>query len=127
MQQEPIFEQLKKLVTNSPVLKFYDVSDDITIQCDASVKGLGATLLQKGQPVAFASCVLNKMEQTYAQIEQECMAILFACERFKQYLATQVRYHNREHRLQATGTSFHQIYFQSSKMAPKNNIEIAKI
>ena len=63
------------------------MSDDVTIQCDASEKGgLGATLLQKGQPVTFASRALNKTEQTYAQIEKECMAILFACERFNQYL-----------------------------------------
>ena len=68
----------------SPVLKFYDASE----------KGLGATLLQKGQPVAFASRALNKTKQTYRanyiivwlQIEKECMAILFAFERFNQYL-----------------------------------------
>lgn len=64
-QQESAFEQIRKLVTNSPVLKFYDVSDDVTIQCDASEKGLGATLLQKAQPVAFVSRALNKTEQTY--------------------------------------------------------------
>ena len=58
--------QFRKLVTNSPVLKFYEVSDDVTIQCDASEKGFGATLLQKGQPVAFAFRALNKTEQTYA-------------------------------------------------------------
>ena len=64
-QQESAFEQVRKLVTNSLVLKFYDVSDDVTIQCDASEKDLSATLLQKGQPVAFASRALNKTEQTY--------------------------------------------------------------
>lgn len=54
-QQESAFEQVRKLVTNSPVLKFYDASE----------KGLGATLLQKGQPVAFASRALNKTKQSY--------------------------------------------------------------
>ena len=89
-QPESAFEQVRKLVTNSPVLKFYDVSDDVTIHCDASEKGLSATLLQKGQPVPFASCALNKTEQTYAQIEKECMAILFAGERFNQYLQGEI-------------------------------------
>ena len=43
-------------------------------------------LLQKGQPVAFASRALSRTEQAYTQIEKECLAILFACERFDQYL-----------------------------------------
>ena len=85
-QQEQSFEQVKKLVTTTPVLKYYNAEEEVTIQCDASEKGLGATLLQNGQPVAFTSRALNKTEQTYAQIEKECMAILFACERFNQYL-----------------------------------------
>ena len=54
-QQEEAFQSLKKMITMSPVLKFYDVAEEATIQCDVSEKGLGATLLQKGQPVAFAS------------------------------------------------------------------------
>lgn len=58
----------------------------MTIQSDASDKGLGATLLQQGQPVAFASRALTAAEQSYAQIEKECMAIPFACERFNQHL-----------------------------------------
>ena len=74
------------MITKAPVLKFYDVHDEATIQCDASEKGLGATLLQQGQPVAFVSHSLTKAEQNYAQIEKECLAIVFACERFNQYI-----------------------------------------
>ena len=40
------------MIIMSPVLKFYDVAEEVTIQCDASEEGPGATLLQKGQPVA---------------------------------------------------------------------------
>ncbi|UYV74954.1 K02A2.6-like, partial [Cordylochernes scorpioides] len=57
-----------------------------TIQCDASKHGLGATLLQESQPIIFASRSLSKTEQNYAQIEKECIAIVFACERFHQYI-----------------------------------------
>ena len=46
------FDKVKKLVANYPVLKYYDINDEVTIQCDASERGLGATLLQNGQPVA---------------------------------------------------------------------------
>ena len=56
------------------------------MQCDASEKGLGATLLQGGQPVAFASRAVWPTEQHYAQIENECLAIVFGCGRFDHYL-----------------------------------------
>ena len=69
-----------------PVLKFYSLDEEVTLQCDASEKGLGATLLQNKQPVAFASRALSKTEQNYAQIEKECLSIVFGCERFRQYL-----------------------------------------
>ena len=85
-QQEEAFWSLKTMITKVPVLKFYNVEEETTIQCDASEKGLGAILLQKGKPVAFNSCSLTKVEQNYAQIEKECLSIVFACERFNQYI-----------------------------------------
>ena len=56
------------------------------LQCDASSIGLGAALLQDGQPVAFASRVLSESERNYAQIEKELLAIVFGFTRFRQYL-----------------------------------------
>ena len=67
-------------------MRYYDVNEPVTIGCDASEVGLGATLLQKGQPVAYASRSLTTTERRYAQIEKECLAILFACERFDLYI-----------------------------------------
>ena len=78
---------IQQLVIQHPVLKFNNIEEDVTIQTDASDKGLGAVLLQNGQPVAFASRTLSKTEQRYATIEKECLAIAFGCERFNQYLA----------------------------------------
>ena len=85
-QHDEAFEQIKKLVTSYPVLRYYDMNAEVTLQCDASEKGLGATLLQNGQPVAFASRTLSKVEQRYAQIEKECLAIVFGCSKFSQYI-----------------------------------------
>ena len=85
-QQEEAFNTLKTLITKAPVLKFYNVTNEATIQCNASEKILGGTLQQKSQPVAFASCSLTQTEQNYAQIEKEYLAIVFACERFNQYI-----------------------------------------
>ena len=86
---EAAFTYINQLVINHPVLKFYDPQAGVTLQCDASEYGLGATLLQNGQPVAFASRTLSRTERNYAQIEKECLAIVFGCQRFDQYLARQ--------------------------------------
>ena len=85
-QQEEAYTTVKKVVTEPPVLRYYDLQEEVSIQCDASEVGLGATLLQNGQPVAFASRTLSSAERQYAQIEKECLAIVFACERFEHYI-----------------------------------------
>ena len=81
------FKEIRELVVEDPVLKYYDASEEATIQCDASEVGLGAALMQNGQPVAFASRTLSRTERQYAQIEKECLAIVFACDKFSQYIA----------------------------------------
>ena len=78
-------------MVNHPILKYYDCNAEVTIQCDASEKGLGAVLLQNGKPVAFASKTLSPTERRYAQIEKECLAIVFACQRFRQYISRRER------------------------------------
>ena len=80
------FDRICKLVTSAPVLKYFNVNESVVIECDASQVGLGATLLQNDQPVAYASRSLTATEQRYAQIEKECLAIVFACEKFEQYI-----------------------------------------
>ena len=40
--------QVKLLVTKAPVLKFFDSTESLTSQCNASDKGVGAILQQKG-------------------------------------------------------------------------------
>ena len=85
-QHDKSFTEVKKLVSAHPVLKCYDMDAEVTIQCDASEKGLGATLLQNGQPVAFASRTLTPVEPRYAQIEKECLVIVFACTKLSQYI-----------------------------------------
>ena len=86
-QHETAFKEVKKLMVNHPILKYYDCTAEVTLQCDAREKGLGAVLLQNGQPVAFASKTLSPTERRYAQIEKECLAIVFACQRFSQYIS----------------------------------------
>ena len=79
------FRQHKLLVTKAPVLKFFDSTESLTLQCDASDKGLGAILLQKGQPLAYVSRVLTDAESRYAQIEKEPLAVVYGLETFHTY------------------------------------------
>ncbi|KAK3703041.1 hypothetical protein QZH41_018854 [Actinostola sp. cb2023] len=60
--------------------------EELAVQCDASDKGLGATLLQNGQPIAFASRALTDTKTRYAPIEKEMLAVVFALNKFDQYV-----------------------------------------
>ena len=80
------FENLKSAISSTPALRFYDVSKQVTLTCDASFGGIGAACLQDGIPVAYASRSLTKTEQNYAQIEKELLAVTFACNKFHDYI-----------------------------------------
>ena len=85
-EHQAAFEQVKHMVTSAPLVKYYDPHLELTVQCDASEKGLGAALLQKGQPIAFASRALTDAETRYAQIEKEMLAVVFSLQKFDQYV-----------------------------------------
>jgi len=68
------------------VLRYFDVNKEVTIECDSSDVGLGTVLNQDGCPVTYASRALTQTECNYAQIEEECLAIVFATERFEHYI-----------------------------------------
>ena len=65
------------------MLKFFDPQKKTVLQCDASMSGLGACLMQDEHPVAYASRALTLTETNYAQIEKELLAIVFGVERFE--------------------------------------------
>ena len=70
------------------------------IQCDASDGALGAGLLQDGLPAVYASRALNATERNYAQIEKELLTIVFACEKFDQYVYVREKVHvQSDHKL----------------------------
>ncbi|VDH97221.1 Hypothetical predicted protein [Mytilus galloprovincialis] len=78
-------EEIKRLVTAEPVLKYYDPKLQLTVQSDASQTGLGAAVMQEDRPVAYASRALTDTETRYAQIEKELLSVIFGLEKFHSY------------------------------------------
>lgn len=83
--QPHAFQEVKKIITNAPVLGYFDPEKQLVLECDASKSGIGCYLMQDGRPITYASKSLTSSEQMYAQIEKELLAILFGCKRFHQY------------------------------------------
>ena len=81
---QKIKSQLQKALLRP--LRYYDQTKLVTLQCDASLKGLGACIIQDGQPIMFASKSLMDTETHYANIERELLAIVCGCEKFHTYL-----------------------------------------
>ena len=77
---------MTQLLSEPPLLRYYDLEKKVTIETDASDYGLGAVLLQAGRPVAFASRTMTETERRYSQIEKESLALMFGCTRFDHHL-----------------------------------------
>ena len=84
--QVKCFKEIKKVLSQAPLLAYYNPNKSLILQVDASSKGVGATLIQEGRPVAYASKALTHAQQQYAQIEKELLAIVFGCTKFDDYI-----------------------------------------
>ena len=80
------FQQIKEIISQGMGLKYYDPQQDVSLEVDASMKGLGAALIQKDGPVDFGSKALTAAEQNYSNIERECLAVVYGILRFHHYL-----------------------------------------
>ncbi|XP_021372001.1 uncharacterized protein LOC110462385 [Mizuhopecten yessoensis] len=88
--QQDAFEQINGMLTNTPTLIFYSVNKPTIISADESSYGLGGTIFQvdggEMKTVAYCFRTLTPAETRYAQIEKECLASVWACEKFERYL-----------------------------------------
>ncbi len=78
--QQNAYKEIKAALSSAPVLRYFDVNQPVLLSVDASMKGLGAALIQNGDIVAYASRAITP-EQRYAQIEKEMLAVVFGCTR----------------------------------------------
>ncbi|GBL81688.1 Retrovirus-related Pol polyprotein from transposon 17.6 [Araneus ventricosus] len=91
-EEQKAFELLKNYLITEPCLHLPDFSRPFSIFTDASKYSLGCVLVQEDastgfhHPIAFASRKLGPSEISYATVEKECLALVFAITHFKNYL-----------------------------------------
>ena len=77
---------MKKEKVRAPILVYYNPKKESILQTDASIKGLGACLLQDQKPVYFMSKALTETQHGYVAIEIESLAVAWAMEKFHHFL-----------------------------------------
>ncbi|GJT29098.1 putative reverse transcriptase domain-containing protein [Tanacetum coccineum] len=84
--QEAAFQLLKKKLCSAPILALPEGSEDFIVYCDASIKGLGAVLMQREKVIAYASRQLKIHEKNYTTHDLELGAVVFALKIWRHYL-----------------------------------------
>ena len=79
-------QQLRKMMSNAPVLKYYSPTEPLTVSGDASQAGIGTVLLQGGRPIAYGSKAFTETEKNYSQMEKEMLAIVFGMKKIHTYV-----------------------------------------
>lgn len=84
--QQIAFDNVKNTLSTTPVLARLDSKLPLQVACDASGHGLGAVLNQNGKRVCCASRSLIPAEKNYSATELECLAVVFAYNKFRHHL-----------------------------------------
>ena len=85
-EHQAAFKQIKRENVRAPILAYYNPKKERVLQTDASIKGLGACLLQEQKPMFFASKALTETQHGYMAIEIESLAVAWAMEKFHHFL-----------------------------------------
>ena len=83
---EEAFQNLKKVMTQAPVLSLPNFSKQFVVETNASGKGLGAVLMQEGQPLAFYNKAILGRSLARSTYEKELMAIVHSVHHWRNYL-----------------------------------------
>ncbi|GKB25168.1 putative reverse transcriptase domain-containing protein [Tanacetum coccineum] len=83
---ETAFQLIKQKLCSAPILALPEGSEDFIAYCDASIKGLGAVLMQREKVIAYASRQLKIHEKNYTTHDLELGAVVFALKIWRHYL-----------------------------------------
>ncbi|GKE74693.1 putative reverse transcriptase domain-containing protein, partial [Tanacetum coccineum] len=84
--QEAAFQLIKQKLCSAPILALPEGSEDFIVYCDASIKGLGAVLMQREKVIAYASRQLKIHKKNYTTQDLELEAVVFALKIWRHYL-----------------------------------------
>ncbi|GKB68336.1 putative reverse transcriptase domain-containing protein [Tanacetum coccineum] len=84
--EEAVFQLIKQKLCSAPILALPEGSKDFVVYCDASIKGLGAVLMQREKVIAYASRQLKIHEKNYTTHDLELGAVVFALKIWRHYL-----------------------------------------
>ena len=79
--QQEVFDNIKKLLSNPPVLALYDPNANTIVSANVSSYRLGAMLLQEQEngdfkPISYISRSMTATEKRYTQIKKETLVFL---------------------------------------------------
>lgn len=80
------FNDLKKALLSTPVLRLPDFSKPFVIECDASSDGVGAILSQQDHPVAYFSKGFSPSNRFKSAYDRELLALVLAVQKWSHYL-----------------------------------------
>ena len=84
------FEEIKTRLVQAPIMAAPEWNQGFEIMCDASDFAMGAVLGQIKEKmfrtIYYASRTFNEAQENYSTTEKEMLAVVFACEKFRQYI-----------------------------------------
>ncbi|GJZ66361.1 putative reverse transcriptase domain-containing protein [Tanacetum coccineum] len=84
--QEVTFQLLKQKLCSAPILALLEESEDFIAYCNASIKSLGAVLMQRDKVIDYASRQLKIHKKNYTTHDLELGAVVFALKIWRHYL-----------------------------------------
>jgi len=89
-EHQEAFDALKQALCEAPVLQAHDFSKEFVLITDASDLAVSAVLHQwvggELALISYYSRLLTPAERRYSTYEQEYLAVIFGCDKFRVYL-----------------------------------------
>lgn len=84
------FIAIRRILVNTPILRYPNMKYPFSVATDASNVGIGAVLYQvignETRHISFMARALSKSERNYSTTKRELLAVVYALEKFHQYL-----------------------------------------
>src|SRR4051812_47556418 len=84
--QQKAFDELKKRLTEAPLLALPDFTKTFEIECDASGIGIGGDLMQNGCPIAYHSERVDGARLNYPIYDKELFSLVRVLQVWQHYL-----------------------------------------